>query len=98
VWDGTFTTPSDWRKQQKAVVATTSGGPAGATASASGLLGLLGTASAMNDGSYTAAMTALQGPMCSSGDQAIKGNIGSKGDKIYHMPGSGQYNLVNLIF
>ncbi|GAX83763.1 hypothetical protein CEUSTIGMA_g11188.t1 [Chlamydomonas eustigma] len=92
LWDGSFTTPSDWRKQQKAAVALSSG-PAALNASA---LGLIGTKSNQNEGGSVMPMTALQGPTCPSGDLAIKGNIGSKGDKIYHVPGSGQYNLVKI--
>lgn len=79
VWEGPFTPPNEWRKQQKA------GGAATANQTVASLTSAIPTATNLVNASA---------PSCPGGAPPIKGNIGKSGDKIYHKPGGALYDRV----
>lgn len=132
IWQGDFTEPALWRKQQKAAslavaissstssaVEQSAGGAAAATAAYVASSGNHGGAAIPSAADVLLPMVqsiaAVSGlPVLDTQQQQqplsllpaaapgmcttplIKGNINSKGSKIYHTPSSGQYNRVEI--
>jgi len=132
IWQGEFTEPAQWRKQQKAASLAIAGStgstlqqPAGGTAAAAATGSSVGSggrgASSPAAAGVTlpmkqsfAAVSGLPGQAIQQQQQQpvslvpsaaapgvcsgalIKGNINSKGSKVYHTPLSGQYGRVEI--
>lgn len=109
IWAGSFTQPSEWRKAQKAgslgVEVATASTPSIPSTSSTPNFSLLPSMLAAVTAQAPAPMPApatVGGssdsniPCKNGGIARIKGNIGSGGEKIYHMPGGKSYELVKI--
>jgi hypothetical protein len=135
IWQGEFTEPAQWRKQQKAASLAIAGStgstlqqPAGGTAAAAATGSSVGGSGSGGRGASSPAAAGVTLPMMQSfaavsglpgqaiqqqqqqpvslvpsaaapgvcSGALIKGNINSKGGKVYHTPLSGQYGRVEI--
>lgn len=83
--------PAEWRKQSKASSVGT--GPSIAT-----LATLTPVPQQLSPSSTTPPASSTGTPLqtCPNAGQAIKGNIGKGGDKVYHVPGGQYYDSVKI--
>lgn len=94
VWQGSFMTPSVWRKEQKA-----GGGGGGAMMAAAAKTLSLPSAPPLAAASIVTAPGGGGGgggQQCSDGSLPVKGNIDGKKNKIYHAPGQAAYDRVKI--
>lgn len=82
IWQGSFQTPADWRKDQKIekLLASRNNSSAGASSS------ILAALPAPTPGANNSPSNGCK----------IKGNINSKGEKIYHVPGGKYYDSTQI--
>ena len=94
IWAGTFQQPDQWRKEHprnggKSSSSSPIGPPPAVATVAHGTLPQAATVPPV-----VAAVTGL--PLPSSSDCLIKGNISSKGEKLYHLPGGKYYEATKI--
>eukprot|EP00955_Chlamydomonas_euryale_P043963 352766-Chlamydomonas_euryale.AAC.4 len=89
IWQGAFTTPSEWRKQVKAA-------GAGAPLPPAPPLSAMATVAAPPLALPAPAAGAAERSCADGAPPAIKGNIGKGGNKLYHVPGGRSYGLVKI--
>lgn len=108
IWAGNFTEPALWRKQQKAATLNASlssmdssapllqaaAAPPSTSSVGAGTGGKPSYADVVAAGAATGGSKAPQQASVKCNGPLIKGNINSKGQKIYHTPNSGQYMRV----
>lgn len=107
IWSGTFTMPAEWRKIQKANGASTANASVDSQDTDLGLPEALMALLPFNGAGAAPPVAALplssggggvvMAKTCPGGAPAlIKGNINSKKDKIYHVPGGQYYDKVQI--